>query len=92
MLLTKGNVLLRTTLITCTHAAVKDKKSYFYEDQPPRVGETRICCSCPFYAHSDIPHSVVFKNFGVGHYNHFNKEGKINAYLKKLKVLVRETH
>ena len=26
----KGNALLRTTLITCAHAAVKNKKSYFY--------------------------------------------------------------
>ncbi|WP_438504069.1 transposase, partial [Bacteroides acidifaciens] len=26
----KGNVLLRTTLITCAHSAVKNKSSYFY--------------------------------------------------------------
>ena len=28
----KGNVLLRTTLITCAHAAVKNKKSYFHAE------------------------------------------------------------
>ena len=30
---------------------------------------------------------VVFKDLGADYYNQFNKERKINAYLKKLKVL-----
>lgn len=30
---------------------------------------------------------VVFENLGAEYYNQFNKERKINAYLKKLKAL-----
>ena len=30
---------------------------------------------------------VVFKDLGTDYYNQFNKERKINAYLKKLKAL-----
>ena len=30
---------------------------------------------------------VVFKDLGADYYNQFNKERKINAYLKKLKSL-----
>lgn len=30
---------------------------------------------------------VVFKDLGAGYYNQFNKERKVNAYLKKLKAL-----
>ncbi len=30
---------------------------------------------------------VVFKDLGADYYNQFNKERKINAYLKKLKTL-----
>ena len=30
---------------------------------------------------------VEFKDLGADYYNQFNKERKINAYLKKLKVL-----
>lgn len=51
----KGNALLRTTLITCAHSAVKN--------------------------------GVCFKDLGADYYNQFNKERKINAYLKKLKSL-----
>ena len=34
-----------------------------------------------------IKDGVVFKELGEDHYNQFNKERKINAYLKKLKAL-----
>ena len=33
---------------------------------------------------------VAFKDLGSDYYNQFNKERKINAYLKKLKALVWE--
>ena len=33
---------------------------------------------------------VEFKDLGADYYNQFNKERKINAYLKKLKALVWE--
>lgn len=34
---------------------------------------------------------AVFKDLGVEFYHQFNKERKINAYLKKLKALGQET-
>lgn len=34
-----------------------------------------------------LKNSVVFKNLGADYYNQFNKEHKINTYLKKLKAL-----
>lgn len=34
-----------------------------------------------------IKDGVVFKDLGTEYYNQFNRERKINAYLKKLKAL-----
>lgn len=90
----KGNALLRTTLITCVHAAIKNKKSYLYA-QFMRISAHRGAkCAYVAVAHSmliEIYHilkdGVVFKDMGAEYYNQFNKERKINAYLKKLKAL-----
>ena len=38
-----------------------------------------------------LKEGVAFKDFEAGYYNQFNKERKINAYLKKLKALGGET-
>lgn len=57
----KGNALLRTTLITCAHAAVKNKKSYFYAQfmriSPHRGKKTSLCGSCSLYAYSNISYA-----------------------------------
>lgn len=90
----KGNALLRTTLITCAHAAVKNKKSYFYA-QFMRVSAHRgkkrayvaVAHSMLIAIYHILKDGVVFKDLGAGYYNQFNKERKINAYLKKLKAL-----
>lgn len=37
-----------------------------------------------------LKEGVVFKDTGADYYNQYNKERKINAYLKKLKTLVWE--
>lgn len=34
-----------------------------------------------------LKNGMVFKDLGAEYYNQFNKERKINAYLKKLKAL-----
>ena len=34
-----------------------------------------------------LKYGTVFKDLGADYYNQFNKESKINAYIKKLKVL-----
>lgn len=90
----KGNALLRTTLITCAHAAVKNKKSYFYA-QFMRISTHRgkkrayvaVAHSMLIAIYHILKDGVVFKDLGADYYNQFNKERKINAYLKKLKVL-----
>lgn len=90
----KGNVLLRTTLVTCAHIAVKNKKSYFYAQfmrisahRGPKCTYVAVAHSMPITVYHILKDGVVFKDLGAGYYNQFNKERKINAYLKKLKVL-----
>ena len=90
----KGNALLRTTLITCAHAAVKNKNSYFYA-QFMRISTHRgkkrayvaVAHSMLIAIYHILKDGVVFKDLGADYYNQFNKERKINAYLKKLKAL-----
>ena len=90
----KRNALLRTTLITCAHAAVKNKKSYFYVQyirisahRGPKRAYVAIAHSMLISIYHILKNGVVFKDLGADYYNQFNKERKLNAYLKKLKVL-----
>lgn len=93
----KGNALLASTLVTCAHSAAKSKQSYFYA-QFTRIsahrGKKRACVAVAHSMLIAIYHilkdGVVFKDLGGDYYNQFNKERKINAYLKKLKALGRE--
>ena len=90
----KGNSLLRTTLVTCAHAAVKNKASYFYA-QFMRISAHRgkkrayvaVAHSMLIAIYHILKDGVVFEDLGAEYYNQFNKERKINAYLKKLKAL-----
>lgn len=90
----KGNMMLRTTLIVCAHAAVKNKSSYFYA-QFMRISAHRgkkrayvaIAHSMLVAIYHILKDGVVFKDLGADYYNQFNKERKINSYLKKLKAL-----
>ena len=90
----KGNALLRTTLITCAHSAVKNKKSYFYAQftrisahRGPKRAYVAIAHSILIAIYHILRDGVAFKDLGADYYNQFNKERKINAYLKKLKAL-----
>ena len=90
----KGNPLLRSTLIVCAHSAVKNKNSYFYA-QFQRISAHRgkkrayvaVAHSMLIAIYHMIKDGTVFKDLGAGYYNQFNKERKINSYLKKLKAL-----
>ena len=90
----KGNALLRETLILCAHSAVKNKKSYFYA-QFMRISAHRgkkrayvaVAHSMLIAIYHILKDGVAFKDLGADYYNQFNKERKINAYLKKLKAL-----
>lgn len=90
----KGNSMLRTTLVTCAHAAVKNKKSYFYA-QFMRISAHRgkkraylaVAHSMLIAIYHILKDGVAFKDLGAEYYNQFNRERKINAYLKKLNAL-----
>lgn len=90
----KGNKLLRTTLITCAHSAVNNKNSYFYA-QFRRISAHRgskrayvaAAHSMLIAVYHILKYGVEYKDLGAGYYNQFNKERKINSYLKKLKTL-----
>ena len=90
----KGNALLRSTLVTCAHSAVRNKSSYFYA-QFMRISAHRgkkrayvaVAHSMLVAIYHILKDGVVFKDLGADYYNQFNKERKINAYLKKLKAL-----
>lgn len=90
----KGNVLLRETLVVCAHSAVKNKNSYF-SAQFARISTHRgkklayvaVAHSMLIAVYHIIKDGVAYRELGADYYNQFNKERKINAYLKKLKAL-----
>ena len=90
----KGNAMLRDTLVVCAHAAVKNKSSYF-SAQFARISAHRgkkrayvaVAHSLLVAIYHILKDGVVFKDLGADYYNQFNKERKINVYLKKLKAL-----
>lgn len=90
----KGNSLLRSTLVVCAHAAVKNKNSYFYA-QFQRISSHRggkrayvaVAHSMLIAIYHVLKDGVKYQDLGAEYYNQFNKERKINAYLKKLKAL-----
>ena len=90
----KGNSLLRSTLTTCAHSAIKNKKSYFYAQH------SRICAHRgKKRAIMAVAHSILiaiyhvlkgnepFEDLGADYYNQFNRESKIKSCLKKLHAL-----
>jgi transposase len=90
----KGNTLLRSTLVVCAHSAVNNKKSYFYA-QFQRISAHRgakrayvaVAHSMLVTIYHILNDGVKFQDLGAEYFNQFNKERKINVYLKKLKVL-----
>lgn len=94
----KGNALLRSTLLVCAHSAVKVKSSYFYAQYTKicaRRGKKRACLAVAHSMLIAIYHilkdDVPYQDLGADYYNQFNRESKINAYLKKLKALGWQT-
>lgn len=90
----KGNALLRDTLVVCAHSAVKNKSTYF-SAQFARISAHRgkkrayvaVAHSMLVAIYHIIKDGVVFQDLGADYYTQFNRERKINAYLKKLKAL-----
>ncbi len=90
----KGNKVLRTTLITCAHAAVKVKDSFF-RAQFARISAHRgskrayvaVAHSMLIAIYHVLSTGEVFKDLGGNYYNQFNKERKANSMVKRLKSL-----
>lgn len=90
----KGNALLRSTLVICAHSAVNCKTSYFHA-QFKRISAHRggkrayvaVAHSMLIAIYHILKDGIAFKDLGADYYNQFNKERKINSYLKKLKSL-----
>ena len=90
----KGNKLLRTTLTVCANSAVTNKDSYFYA-QFKRISAHRgkkraiiaVAHSMLIAIYHMLKDNVDFVDLGSDYYNRFNKEKKINAYIKKLQAL-----
>ena len=90
----KGNALLRSTLVVAAHSAVRNKSSFLYarfQRISARRGKKRAYVAIAHTILIAIYHilkdGVVFTDLGAEYYNQFNKERKINAYVKKLKAL-----
>ena len=90
----QGNSLLKTTLIVCAHSAVRNKNSFFYA-QYKRISSRRgakrafvaVAHSMLIAIYYMLKEDKVFKDLGADYYHKFNKEHKINSYLKKLREL-----
>lgn len=90
----KGNALLRSTLVVCAHAAVRSKESYFaaqFQRISAHRGKKRayvaVAHSMLITIYHILKDNVKYQDLGADYYNKFNKEKKINSYLKKLKNL-----
>lgn len=90
----KGNKLLRSTLVVCAHSAIKNKKSYFsaqYQRICAHRGKKRAIVAVAHSMLVAIYHilkdGTPFMDLGAGYYNQFNRDRKINSYLKKLREL-----
>lgn len=91
---TRGNKTLKTTLVQCAKTASKKEGSYFhaqYQRLVVRRGKNRatvaVAHSMLIAIYHMLKNNEGFKDLGESYYMQFNREGKINAYLKKLKEL-----
>lgn len=91
---TKGNKMLRTTLVNCAHSAVKVKNSYFYAlfarisaHRGKKRAYVAVAHSMLIAIYHVLHDGVSFKDLGADYYNQFNRERKANGMLKKLKAL-----
>ena len=91
---TKGNKVLKTTLVTCAHSAVMVKDSFFkaqFSRISARRGTKRAYVAVAHSMLIAIYHMLltgeVYKDLGSNYYNQFNKERKANGMIKKLKEL-----
>ncbi len=90
----KGNQTLKVILTQCAQAAVKRKNTFFYAQYQRismRRGKKRailaVAHSILIAIYYMIKEDKEYEELGAEFYNKFNKEKKVNAYIKKIKEL-----
>ena len=91
---TKGNKALKTILTQCAKSAKTVKSSYFsaqYQRIAARRGKNRatlaVAHSMLIAIYHILSKKVAFRDLGADYYDSFNRDRKINSYLKRLKAL-----
>jgi len=91
--ITPGNKTVKATLVQCAHAVKKNKKSFFhaqYQRLVVRRGKKRATVAVAHSMLIAIYHvlkGAEFKDLGADYYTQFNREKKINSYIKQLSKL-----
>ncbi len=92
--ITKGNKVLKSTLVQCANAAVRVKSSFFYAQYQRltvRRGKKRavvaVAHSILIAIYHMLKYGLIFRDLGADYYNQFNRERKVNALLRKLHQL-----
>ena len=82
---TKGNAILKETLVICAHSAARVRDSYFYAQfqrlrshRGAKKAYVAVAHSMLIAIYHILKYGTVFKDLGAGYYNQFNKESKIN--------------
>ena len=90
----KGNKILKSTLVECAQSAVRRKDTFFYAQYQRismRRGKKRailaVAHSILIAIYYMIKEDKEYEDLGVDFYNKFNKEKKVNSYMKKIKEL-----
>lgn len=91
---TKGNSALKTILTQCAKSARSAKNSYFsaqYQRIAARRGKNRatlaVAHSILIAIYHILKNKAAFHDLGADYYDSFNRDRKINSYLKRLKAL-----
>jgi len=91
---TKGNPTLKTMLVQCAKAGKKVKDSFFhaqFERIAMRRGKNRavvaVAHSMLIAIYHVLKNNTPYRRLGSDYYTKFNREKKVNAYLKKLSEL-----
>lgn len=91
---TKGNKALKTILTRCAKSAKSVKSSYFfaqYQRISARRGKNRatlaVARSMLIAIYHILENKTAFHDLGSDYYDSFNRDRKINSYLKRLKAL-----
>ena len=91
---TKGNKALKTILTQCAKSAKTVKSSYFfaqYQRISARRGKNQatlaVAHSMLIAIYHILKNKTAFHDLGSDYYDSFNRDRKINSYLKRLKAL-----